>query len=133
MFDFLSWVVQVFGEFPVRSELSDHTTFPVIVPSPTPAYNAHYSAEFLNSQQGDAVAPIADACDNKTVGGYLAVLEAYLRDACGPKRGRGARSTLYGLQTTPQNGQQTQVRWHIPSLASDTAQHCSASARLEQI
>jgi len=104
---------EVFGEFPVRRELNTHTTFPVIVPSPTPGYNARYSPSYLQAAAADAEGAVAlagDNCESRDVAGYLSVLSSYLKDACGPKRGRGVRSTLYGLQTPPQNGQLTHVR-----------------------
>jgi hypothetical protein len=108
---------EVFGEFPVRLQLQEHTTFPVIVPSPTPAYNASYSSSFLHGEATKAIdsnnvtlATVAAVCNSKDLAGYLGVLHDYLSKACGPKRGHGDRSALYGLQTPPQNGQLTQVR-----------------------
>ena len=38
---------EVFGEFPVRLDLAKYTRYPVLVPSPTPAYNCHYESDFL--------------------------------------------------------------------------------------
>ena len=37
---------EVFGEFPVRKDLGKYTRYPVVVPSPTPAYNCHYQQSF---------------------------------------------------------------------------------------
>ena len=106
---------EIFGEFPPRSELLAHTKFPVLVPTPTPAYNAAYAEAHLArrgaSWEGGAAA--ARGVRSDVVRGYLRELHDYLADACArnPKRGEGvARTSLYGLQTTPRNGQLNYVR-----------------------
>ena len=48
---------ECFGEFPPRKELPAHTRFPVIVPSPTPSYNSHYSPTHLQTR---ALSPLSD-------------------------------------------------------------------------
>ena len=118
---------EVFGEFPVRRELRKHTKFPMVVPSPQAAYNAHYNAAHLDALGGQAAAdvalppqlaarcaPLLAATPSARVRGYLAKLAEYLADACAdnPKRGhnQGARTALYGLQTTPLNGQENLLR-----------------------
>ena len=114
---------EIFGEFPPRRELAEHTKFPVLVPTPTPAYNAAYSEAHLASrgaswEVGAAALPaeaaaVAKGVRSDAVRGYLRELHDYLADACAsnPKRGEGtARTSLYGLQTTPRNGQLNYVR-----------------------
>lgn len=116
---------EVFGEVPPRAQLRAHTCAPVLVPSPTPAYNSGYADAYLAAKGRawlagpPAGAPVAvralvelaaahDGADGGLGGelaaGYCAELLAYLEDACAqnPKRGKGGgRTTLYGLQTTP--------------------------------
>lgn len=115
---------EVFGELPPRRELRAHTCAPVLVPSPTPAYNSGYAEAHLAAkgkawrEGAHADAPraaralIALAADDEGHGGlggdvaagYLCELLAYLQDATAlnPKRGAGrGRTALYGLQTTP--------------------------------
>ena len=38
---------ECFGEFPPRKDLTAHTYIPMLVPTPTPAYNSVYSVDFL--------------------------------------------------------------------------------------
>jgi len=115
---------EVFGEVPPRRQLRQHTLFPVLVPSPTPAYNSGYAHSYLASKgkewvQKPPVAPKAAlalvtlAAEDEAGGfgggvgaGYVAELLEYLQDALqtNPKRGSapsGGRTALYGLQTTP--------------------------------
>jgi len=113
---------EVFGEFPVRRQLAQHTKYPVIVPTPTPAYNSTYTTAFLESHgagwNGDGLPPaaaaVAAAVTSDATRGYLRVLGDYLTDACAcnPKVGAnpGGRTALYGLQTTPRNGQLNYIR-----------------------
>ena len=112
---------EVFGEFPPRRELPTHTKYPVLVPTPTPAYNAAYARAHLAAKgRGWAggglpaeAAALAAAVESDEVRGYLRTLGEYLADATAinPKRGAGGgRTALYGLQTTPRNGQLNYVR-----------------------
>jgi len=116
---------EVFGEFPVRRELAAHTKYPVVVPTPTPAYNATYTRAHLASRGANSsvsclppalsfCAPLLRAVGDDVARGYLVELCEYFADACAtnPKVGhnQGARTALYGLQTTPRNGQLNFVR-----------------------
>jgi hypothetical protein len=93
----------------VRRELAEHTKYPVVVPTPTPAYNTTYRAEYLARRgvgwDADALpaeaAALARAVGSKEVRGYVRELAEYLADALrvNPKRGEGTgRTSLYGLQ-----------------------------------
>jgi hypothetical protein len=111
---------EVFGEFPVRRELKKYTKFPVVVPTPTPAYNSVYDARYLRELAdtwtvppplqtvADALDTLDDADHGAEVKGYLRVLYDYLADACSsnPKLGHNNsnRTAMYGLQTPPHNG-----------------------------
>ena len=126
---------EVFGEFPVRGELGECTKFPVVVPTPTPAYNSTYTGTYLAERgagwqgaglpaQAAAVAK-ALACD--ATRGYVRELAEYLADACAanPKashEGTG-RTAFYGLQTTPQNGQLNFLRCGPAATLDDVAPH----------
>ena len=112
---------EIFGEFPPRRELPLHTKFPVLVPSPTAAYNTTYVPAHLAARgrgwQGSELATEAAALvagvQSDEVRGYLRTIGEYLLDACSvnPKRGVGTgRTALYGLQTPPRNGQLNYVR-----------------------
>ena len=126
---------EVFGEFPVRGEMSKFTKYPVVVPSPTPAYNAHYTQAYLEQrgvvagQDGDgmssAVAAFVAAGSTPAVRGYLALTHEYLLGALSenPKPGLGDRETLYGLQTTPHNGQLNFLRCAAGETFDDIAPH----------
>lgn len=121
---------EVFGEFPVRRELKQYTKFPVVVPTPTPAYNSVFETKYLR-EQGDTWAVPADlsafveAVESSSnasnsadygaeVKGYMRVLFDYLADVCteNPKVGHNNsnRTALFGLQTTPHNGQPNILR-----------------------
>ena len=108
---------EVFGEFPVRRELHGHTKYPVVVPTPTPAYNSTYSESYLASR-GKGWVPnslpleackVATSLTSDAVRGYVREVADYLTDALAvnPKVSLPgtSRTALFGLQTTPQNGQ----------------------------
>eukprot|EP00041_Stephanoeca_diplocostata_P025030 m.647146 g.647146 ORF g.647146 m.647146 type:complete len:811 (-) comp22654_c1_seq1:955-3387(-) len=106
---------EVFGEFAPRKELTTYTKFPVIVPSSTPGYHSAYTEAFLATQGNTAcahatAAAVLDKVTDVHVRGYLKTVADYLVDACGPKRGYGARTTLWGLQRPPINGTVTELR-----------------------
>ena len=84
----------------------------MIVPSSTPGYHTQYAHGHLLEKaadvQGMEALPVqaqalAQLARSEEVRGYLVVLAEYLSDACAvnPKRGRGERSTLWGLQRPP--------------------------------
>lgn len=111
---------EVFGEFPVRADLPRHTRFPVVVPSPTPVYNASYDVAYL-ARCGKAwdpasnlpVAALAGMIVSDEVRGFVAEIFAYLADVCtsNPKRAPNTgRTALFGLQRPPLNGQPTVLR-----------------------
>ena len=125
---------EIFGEFPVRGELNKFTKYPVVVPSPTPAYNAHYKKEFLEEKGLSNVATngmtaaaekFINYVQSPVVRGFLVVTHEYLQDALAenPKPGKGARKCLYGLQTTPLNGQFNYLRCSADETFDDIAPH----------
>ena len=115
---------EVFGEFPVRKDLGKYTRYPVVVPSPTPAYNCHYQQSYLEEyyrshkdNNGDVyLDKILKHVRLESVGGFCLLLKDYLADAVGANRGNGKdtggpdRTILYGLQRPPLNGQFTLLR-----------------------
>ena len=126
---------EVFGEFPVRRELGEHTKYPVVVPTPTPAYNSVYTSGYLEQQgrgwDGSGLpapaAAIASAVSSDAVRGYLRETAEYLLDACAqnPKVGAnpGGRTALYGLQTTPRNGRLNYIRCGADDTLDSVASH----------
>mmetsp|Transcript_13493 Transcript_13493/g.22086 ORF Transcript_13493/g.22086 Transcript_13493/m.22086 type:complete len:723 (-) Transcript_13493:149-2317(-) len=117
---------EIFGELPPRKELNTYTKFPMIVPSPSAAYNTNYSANFLEAKAakgstGDSYLgvmmkkqPLLKALIDplsKQAKGYATVMAEYLKEACdnGPREGLGSRTSLYGLQRPPL-GTETIVR-----------------------
>jgi len=122
---------EIFGEFPPRHELGQHTKFPVLVPTPTPAYNSSYTPTYLAGQgRGwDAAGlplpavSIAAQVETDEVRGYLRTTTEYLTDVCteNPRRGSGSRTTLFGLQTTPRNGQRNVFRCEADTSLDELA------------
>jgi len=98
---------EVFGEFPPRMEMLDHSKFPVIVPSSTPGYNSHYTSNYLQEYKqqakGTKVNSFIDKISDIRLQSYARILVDYLSDALkeNPKRGFGNRTSLWGLQTIP--------------------------------
>jgi len=126
---------EVFGEFPPRLELAATTKFPVIVPSPTAAHNTTYTSSYL-AQRGEGwdtaelppqAAAVALAVSSPAMRGYVREISDYLQDALAtnPKRslpGTG-RTALYGLQTTPRNGQLSYIRCGATTTLDELAPH----------
>lgn len=99
---------EVFGEFPPRRMLDRYTKFPVVVPSPTPAYDALYTETFLHDQAKfqapGHVGSFLSSLSNDQVKGYCVTLYKFLLDATleNPKLGFGkTRTTVWGLQRPP--------------------------------
>jgi len=114
---------EIFGEFPVRRDLAKYTRYPVIVPSPTPAYNTHYVPSYLAGRANQDAPPgvasgsaLLSKVENPVVRGFCVEVMEYLVDAAGPNRGNGKdtggpdRTILYGLQRPPLNKQDTVLR-----------------------
>eukprot|EP00300_Choanocystis_sp_HF-7_P003533 c126_g1_i1.p1 GENE.c126_g1_i1~~c126_g1_i1.p1 ORF type:complete len:722 (+),score=141.26 c126_g1_i1:32-2167(+) len=121
---------EVFGEVPPRGQFSQFSKFPVFVPSSTPGYNAQYTPSHLQ-----ATATHRPDCDSEIENlwslnistetrGYLNILASYLKDACGPRRGYGARTSLFGLQRPPLDGSITAVLCN-PNTSLDQAVVCA--------
>jgi len=122
---------EIFGEFPVRKEMGKYTRFPVVIPSPTPGYNAYYSLSYLEKKAADP-SPVAGAhallelLESKASRGYCIEVLEYIQDACGVRRGDGSatggpnRTILFGLQRPPMNDQVTALR-------------CSAHTTLDEL
>uniref|UniRef100_A0A7S1FIU0 Uncharacterized protein n=1 Tax=Noctiluca scintillans TaxID=2966 RepID=A0A7S1FIU0_NOCSC len=113
---------EVFGEFPVRRDLGKYTRYPVVVPSPTPAYNSTYEPSFLEEAARRAppaslayASTLLDLMKSPHSKGYCVLVMEYLADAVGVHRGDGSqtggpnRTILFGLQRPPL-GQQTFLR-----------------------
>lgn len=102
---------ECFGEFPPRSSMSTFTTFPVVVPSSNPSYDAVYSAEYLNSRASPlseymlkSTRALLDAVREDAVRGYCVLLIEYLQNATrsNPKEGADtSRTVLWGIQRPP--------------------------------
>ena len=123
---------EVFGEFPVRRDLAKYTRYPVIIPSPTPAYNSNYEISYLESVgegtcDDQGLKEILSGINSIAVRGFCVLLKEYLADACGANRGDGKntggpdRSILYGLQRPPLNGQATVIRCDAESTWDELA------------
>ena len=127
---------EVFGEFPVRLDLAKYTRYPVLVPSPTPAYNCHYESDFLikyyqenknNNNKNNDISDILKHVNSDIVSGFCLLVKDYLTDACGANRGDGKntggpdRTILYGLQRPPLNGQETVLRCNANTTFDELA------------
>jgi hypothetical protein len=111
------------------------------VPSPTAAYNSHYTPGFLTGKadalaDGSAaltdemvqfVAPLLDQVESPAVRGFCVLLLEYLTDAAGVNRGDGSktggpnRTILYGLQRPPLNGHATVLRCEATTTLDELA------------
>ena len=107
----------------MRRDLGKYTRYPVVVPSPTPAYNCHYTSDFLTGKAGqkapaglEFASSLLAQVQTPAVKGFCVLLMEYLQDAAGVNRGltKGTggpeRTPLYGLQRPPLNGQDTLLR-----------------------
>lgn len=101
---------ECFGEVPPRSQLNDYTSFPVLVPSSNPSYDAHYTSEYLQRQTvqdfySSATKALLGSVEDELVRGYCVTLIEYLKnvDVQNPRPGRTAtsRTTVFGLQRPP--------------------------------
>jgi len=97
---------EVFGEFPPRHAFGEHTRFPVIVPSSTPGYNSVMTKEHLAECAGREFPiasgkPLVDLAKDLSIRGYCQLLGEYIQSSCGPQRGTGSRTSLFGLQRPP--------------------------------
>ena len=116
---------EIFGEFPVRKDLSKFTKFPVLVPTPTAAYNSQYCQDYLKTASGEVVSMsmIAHVTDDVKKGYCVEILN-YLEDSVGAKEGYGFRTTLWGLQTPPQDGRRTVLKCEKGTVFDDIAAKC---------
>lgn len=105
---------EIFGEFPVRRNLADFTRYPVLIPSPTAAYNCTYEAAHLEAAAAApfpggiaGAAAVAANVGDARVRGFCAVLATYVAESVGAKVGDTAgtggpeRTVLFGLQRPP--------------------------------
>jgi len=125
---------EIFGEFPVRKELKNYTKYPVLIPSPTAAYNCHYTAEHLATAAERAApadlsyaAGLLDDLSSPAVKGFCVLLMEYLVDASGVQRGDGTgtggpeRTILFGMQRPPLNGQKNILRCNAKTMLDELA------------
>ena len=106
---------EVFGEFPPRHELGLYTKFPVVVPSATPGYSAHYTDGHLEVEAGRGTVvcgvPVTAFADDPRTRGYLSIMVEYFEEACRPREGHGTtRTALWGLQRPPLDRGETVIR-----------------------
>lgn len=117
---------EVFGEFPPRHQMRRYTKAPVVVPTSTPSYNTNYTQSYLIAQAAAGsgavdISALTGLVESAAVQGYMRVLADYLADACGPKTGFGQRTTLWGLQRPPLNGDVTVLRCGPATSFDDVA------------
>eukprot|EP00301_Raphidiophrys_heterophryoidea_P004598 c1198_g1_i1.p1 GENE.c1198_g1_i1~~c1198_g1_i1.p1 ORF type:complete len:724 (-),score=202.99 c1198_g1_i1:181-2352(-) len=106
---------EIFGELPPRHHLHTFTRFPVTVPSSTPACNASYTSVQLLApprlpKPMTYCTELIQCIKNEKKRGFAMLVLNYLNEACRPRRGRGQRTSLYGLQRPPLNGMCTLIR-----------------------
>lgn len=119
------------GEFPPRGKLTQYTKFPVVVPSPTPAYGSKYNQEYLRQQVVDeffskSARELLGEISDDAIRGYCVEVIKYLQDATmnNPKKGFGtARTTIWGLQRPPL-GTKTVIRCGAHVTFDDVAPVC---------
>ena len=101
---------EVFGEFPPRRTMGDHTVYPVVIPSSTPSYDTGYNPEYLRGLSVEGlecsrgVKGWVESVVDPAARGYCVEILRYLIDATAenPKRGFGtSRTALWGLQRPP--------------------------------
>lgn len=106
---------EIFGEFPPRRQLRKFTNFPLVTPSPAPVFQSYFDPSYLAKQaesmdlagaspaSKDFIAAVGDA----SLRGYCVEIANYLADAASadssvnPRRGKGGRTSLYGIQRPP--------------------------------
>lgn len=109
---------EIFGEFPPRGQLAEHTRFPVVGPSSTPGYNAHYTTTYLEAQAAKGAPEGFGYCDgvlssvSTQTKGYLVTLIEYLADSASGARVsyHSCRTALWGLQTPPKGSGTSIIR-----------------------
>jgi len=122
---------EIFGEFPPRHELAKYTRYPVVGPSPTAGYNAHYNTAWLEGEASGACPPSLSYCANvldavsTPMRGYLLTLMQYLTEAgAGPRRSYGTvRTALWGLQRPPIGSQPAVIRCTADTTADALAMY----------
>jgi hypothetical protein len=100
---------EIFGEFPPRSDLKKYTSFPVVVPSSNPSYDATYALDYLKGLKMDesyteSARTLLAQIKDPIIQGYCFTVIDYMRDATqvNPKKGFGnSRTALWGLQRPP--------------------------------
>mmetsp|Transcript_6582 Transcript_6582/g.20739 ORF Transcript_6582/g.20739 Transcript_6582/m.20739 type:complete len:691 (+) Transcript_6582:238-2310(+) len=115
---------EIFGEVPPRRELREHTRFPMVTPSAAPAYNAAYASAYLvkasaGAPAAPALAPLLALVEDEAVRGYCRVVADFLNGAAGPRKGAGARTTLWG--------------WQRPPLGKDVVLRCAADFAVDDV
>lgn len=111
--------------------MTEYTRFPVVVPSPTPAYDSEYSQEYLRQQKVDeyfskSATGLLGEIKDDAVRGYCVEVIKYLQDATmrNPKRGFGtSRTAIWGLQRPPL-GTKTVIRCDETAAFDDVAPVC---------
>lgn len=121
---------EIFGEFPPRHELTKYTRFPVVGPSATPGYNAHYNQSWLESEAAKACPRAFASCSElldavtKPMRGYLLTLIQYLSEAAKPRRSYGTvRTALWGLQRPPIGSESVVLRCDANTTADALAMY----------
>mmetsp|Transcript_9662 Transcript_9662/g.15121 ORF Transcript_9662/g.15121 Transcript_9662/m.15121 type:complete len:710 (+) Transcript_9662:156-2285(+) len=100
---------ECFGELPPRSQLKEHTRFPVLIPSPTAGYNSSYNPMHLEKTSSTPPPAPFDYCSkalgalkDPVVKGFCIEILRFLEEATqGPWEGKGDRTCLFGVQRPP--------------------------------
>jgi hypothetical protein len=102
---------ECFGEFPPRNDMHMYTTFPVIIPSSNPSYDAVYKEGYLrlrghvlDESITKSTKALLLAISEDAVRGFCVLLIEYLQNVCrrNPKTGFStSRTVLFGIQRPP--------------------------------
>lgn len=96
----------------------------MVTPSAAPAYNAAYASAYLvkagaGAAEAPALAPLLALVEDEAVRGYCRVVADFLNGAAGPRKGAGARTTLWG--------------WQRPPLGKDVVLRCAADFAVDDV